>query len=328
MPLCMFVSAFPFGEHHGARRHHQTVGQLRRGELGEDGIGPGLGRLFAAHGAVQRGVQQYVQMLEIGGFAQGASEGVAVHFAHFDVGDDHVDFLRGALQFKQHVDGVLGAARGVAFDAEVAQGVHRLLQGHLAVVHHQDVGGGQQAGVFLAQGAVRRLGHRRGDGMDDFFDVQHLYQGVVDPGHAGDERAAARAVGWWFDVGAQAMHDAADRLHMQTLARAADLGDDQAAAVRVSQRPFADGAGQVDDRQRITAQGRHAFHVGVRLGQLGQRRAGNYLADLEQVDCHQLAAAQGEQQQGQRIRAGILRGHGDLRGEQGITGYRPVRAWL
>jgi hypothetical protein len=127
-----------------------------------------------------------------------------------------------------------------------------------------------------------------------------------------------------FDVGAQAMHDAADRLHMQALARAADLGDDQAATLRVGQWLFTDGAGQVDDRQRMAAQGCHTFHMGVRLGQLGQRRAGNDLADLEQVDCHQLAAAQGEQQQGQRVRAGILRGHGDLRWGTGITGYRPV----
>lgn len=190
--------------------------------------------------------------------------------------------------------------------------MHRL-PGHLAVVHHQDVGGGQQAGIFLADFARVRLVRRRGDAVDDLLDVQHLHQGVVDPGHAGDERAVARAVGRRLDVGAQAMNDTTHRLYMQALARAADLGDDQAAAVGVGQGHFADGAGQVDHRQRVAAQGGHAFDVRVGLRQLGQRRAGNDLADLEQVDCHQLAAAQGEQQQGQGVRAGFCVAMGNLR---------------
>ncbi|MNM80241.1 hypothetical protein D3C81_922060 [compost metagenome] len=192
--------------------------------------------------------------------------------------------------------------------------MHRLLQRHLAVVDHQDVGGGQHRGVFGTELGGDHLVGRRGDAVDDLFDIQHLHQGVVDPGHAGDERLAARAIGWRLDVGAQAVDDLAHRLHMQALLGAADVGDDQAAAVRVFQRPFTDGPGQVDDRQRVAPQGSHAFDVGVRLRQLGQRRAGDDFTDLEQVDRHQLAAAQGEQQQRQRIRAGILRRHRHLQG--------------
>ncbi|MNL08897.1 hypothetical protein D3C87_1296340 [compost metagenome] len=92
------------------------------------------------------------------------------------------------------------------------------------------------------------------------------------------------------------MDDLAHGLHVQALLGAADVGDDQAAAVRVFQRTLANGTAEVDHRQRGAAQGGDAFDVGVRLRQFGQRRAGNDFTDLEQVDRHQLAAAQGKQQ--------------------------------
>ncbi len=78
--------------------------------------------------------------------------------------------------------------------------------------------------------------------MDDLLDVQHLDQGIVHTGDASDERSGTGAVGGRFYVSAQAMHDAAHGLYVQALARSADLGDDQAAAVRVGQGLFADGA--------------------------------------------------------------------------------------
>ncbi|MNL31844.1 hypothetical protein D3C87_1536560 [compost metagenome] len=133
--------------------------------------------------------------------------------------------------------------------------------------------------------------------MDDFFDIQYLHQRAVDRGHAGDVRAyAARTERRRADVGGQAVDDLAYRLHMQALLGTADIGDDQAAAVRIFQRTLADGAAQVDHRQRRAAQRGDAFDVRVRLRQLGQRRAGDDFTDFEQVDRHQLATAQGKQQ--------------------------------
>ncbi|MNP53523.1 hypothetical protein D3C76_1480050 [compost metagenome] len=85
--------------------------------------------------------------------------------------------------------------------------------------------------------------------MDDLFDVQHLHQGAVDRGDAGDVRArTARAEGWRTDVGGQAVHDLAHRLHMQTLLGAADVRDDQAPTVGIFQRALTDGAAEVDHR--------------------------------------------------------------------------------
>lgn len=133
--------------------------------------------------------------------------------------------------------------------------------------------------------------------MDDFFDVQYLHQGAFNLGHAGDKRTrAARAKRRWTNIGGQAVHDLAHRLHMQALLGAAYIGDDQAAAVRVLQGHFPQRAAQVDHRQGGAAQGGDAFDVRVRLRQLGQRRAGNDFADFQQVDRHQLAAAQGKEQ--------------------------------
>ncbi|MNK77504.1 hypothetical protein D3C87_971040 [compost metagenome] len=234
-------------------------------------------------------------MGEVRGLAQGAGEGVTVHFGHLDVGDDQVDLLRRALQVEQAVDGFLGAACGMALQAEVAQSVHRLLQRHLAVVDHQDACVAEHLGVFHGQVGRSHFDLRRGDAVDNLFDIQHLHQRTVHRGHAGDVGTrTARAEGRGLDVGGQAVDDFAHSLNVQALLGAADVGDDQAAAVRVFQRAFADGAAEVDHRQRSTAQGGDAFHVRVRLRQLGQRRAGDDFTDFQQVDRHQLAAAQGK----------------------------------
>jgi len=154
------------------------------------------------------------------------------------------------LQFQQHIDGFLGAARGVAGQAKVAQGVYRLLQGDLAVIHHQDPRIAEHFRLFHGQVGRRRFNRRRGDAMDDFFDVQHLHQAAFHLGHPGDERTvAAGAVGRWANIGGQAVHDLAHGLHMQALLGTAHVGDDQAAAVRVFQGHFPQGATQVDHRQ-------------------------------------------------------------------------------
>ena len=50
------------------------------------------------------------------------------------------------------------------------------------------------------------------------------------------------------------------------------------------------------DIERLVPTGGDAFHMGVGFRQLGQRRARNDFADFQQVDGHQLAAAQGKEQ--------------------------------
>ncbi|MNE62965.1 hypothetical protein D3C80_1582860 [compost metagenome] len=96
-------------------------------------------------------MQQDIEIAEVRGFTQGTSQGIAIHFRHLDVRDQHVDLLVGALQFQQTINGFARTASGVAINTQVAQGQQRLLQRHLAVVHHQDIGLGQQGGIFVAQ---------------------------------------------------------------------------------------------------------------------------------------------------------------------------------
>ena len=91
------------------------------------------------------------------------------------------------------------------------------------------------------------------------------------------------------------------RSTLQSLTGAAEFGHDQAAFTTVLRRTLANGAGQIDHRERDAAQGRDAAHVGVAVGDLGQLRTGDYFIDLQQVDAQQPAAVQPEQQQGQGI---------------------------
>ncbi|MCY1177357.1 hypothetical protein D9M73_176620 [compost metagenome] len=168
------------------------------------------------------------------------------------------------MQIQQAIDGFLGAAGGMALQAKVAQGVHRLLQGDLAVVDHQDARVAEQFGVFHAQFGRRHFDLCRCDAVDDLFDVQYLHQGAIDRRHAGDVGAQTTgAEGRRADVGGQAIDDLAHGLYVQALFGTADIGDDQAAAVRVFQRTLANGSAEVDHRQRGTAQGGDAFDVGM-----------------------------------------------------------------
>jgi phage terminase Nu1 subunit (DNA packaging protein) len=57
----------------------------------------------------------------------------------------------------------------------------------------------------------------------------------------------------------------------------------------------------------------------VGLGQAGQGRAGDDLADLEQIDRHHLAAAQGKQQEREGVCADVIRGHINLLQIKGVA---------
>ena len=242
-------------------------------------------------------MQEDVGATDVVAAANFLNQVIAIQLRHLDVRHQQLEGHAGLLVIMQLLQRRLGAAHGRAIQTQLAQDVERLLQGNLGIVDDQYAPALQQLRVLLLQQLANRcFFYWRRDVVQHLLDIEHLNDAVFELRDAGNEGATARAGRWWAHVAGRALHDALDVLHMQALTRAAQLGDDQAAVIFAVAATLADGAGQVDHRNRRATQRGDPQDIGVTAGQLGQGRTRDDLVDLEQVDPEQPAAMQTKQQ--------------------------------
>src|SRR5690606_12367404 len=219
-------------------------------------------------------------------------------------GEDHQQRLVEVVAFvgplTQPAQTRLTVAGGVDLQVQLLEGLGELGERHAGVVHQQHLasrGPGQQRVVQLLAGYPGVVGHDLGEHL---LHVDHLHQLVIHAGDGGQVVGTTAATGRRLHLFPVEVVDALHAVHQERLHRAVVLGDDDGVGLRL-QRTHADGLGQVDHRQGLTAQVDHPAYARMAMWHAVEARQVQDFLHLEDVDREELPTGKTEQQDFQAI---------------------------